>query len=84
MAELNYGIKKETDDKIADELTEKYRPFLVEVTLDDIKKAMSFKNKNRKLSIPDAVGYLIAKKFNVKFLTGDHDFMVFENVEFIR
>lgn len=84
MAELNYNIKKEKDKEIADDHTEKYFEFAVDVTLDDIKKAMDFKSLNRKLSIPDAIGYIIAKKYNVRFLTGDKDFENMENVEFVK
>ena len=45
---------------------------------------MDFKTMHKKLSIPDAVGYTIAKKHGVKFLTGDRDFENMENVEFVR
>ncbi len=84
LAELNYGLKKEKDEKTADEITEKYRVFLVEVTLDDIKEAMNLKIKNKSLSIPDAIGYTLAKKFNAKFLTGDKEFKEMPNVEFVK
>jgi len=84
LAELNYGLKKEKNKEIADEITEKYRVFLVDVTLDDIKEAMNLKLKNKQLSIPDVVGYVISKKFNAKFLTGDKEFKNMANVEFIK
>jgi len=84
LAELNYGLKKELDVKTADLITEKYSPFLIEVTLDDIKEAMTFRMKNKELSIPDAVGYIIAKKYKIKFLTGDEDFRNMTNVEFVK
>ena len=84
IAELNYNLKKEKDRKIADEYTEKYFEFVVEVTLEDVKKAMDFKSLNRKLSIPDAIGYIIAKKYNVRFLTGDKDFEYIDNVEYVK
>ena len=84
LAELNYNLKKEKDKKNADEYTDKYSKFAVEVTIEDIKKAMDFKTVHRKLSIPDAIGYIIAKKHDVKFLTGDKDFEHMENVEFVR
>lgn len=84
LAELNYNLKKEKSKEIADQITEEYRSFLVESTLDDIKKAMDLKIKFKKLSIPDVVGYLIAKKFNAKFLTGDEDFRDMMNVEFVK
>ena len=84
LAELNYGLKKEKTEKIADEITEKYRTFLVDVTLDDIKEAMNLKIKNKQLSIPDVIGYIISKKFNAKFLTGDECFKEMANVEFVK
>ena len=39
---------------------------------------------NRNSSIPDAIGYTIAKKYNIRFLTGDKDFEGMENVEFVK
>ena len=84
LAELNYNLKKEKDKKAADEYTDKYSKFVVEVSIEDVKKAMDFKTMHRKLSIPDAVGYIISKKHGVKFLTGDKDFENIENVEFVK
>ena len=84
LAELNYGLKKEKNEKVADEITEKYRFFLVDGTLDDVKEAINLKVKNKQLSIPDVIGYIIAKKFNAKFLTGDNEFKEMPNVEFVK
>ncbi len=84
LAELNYNLKKEVSKKKADEYTSDYYKFSVEVTLNDIKKAMDLKTKHKKLSIPDAVGYIVAKRYGVKFLTGDEDFKNFDNVEFVK
>ncbi len=84
LAELNYVLKKEKDEKAANEITEKYRTFLVEVTLDDVKEAMSLKNKNKQMSIPDVISYIVAKKYNAKFLTGDKEFKDMPNVEFVK
>lgn len=84
LAELNYGLKKEKDKKIADEITEKYRVFLVDVTLDDVKEAMNLKIKNKCLSIPDAIGYIVAQKNNALFLTGDKEFNDMAGVEFVK
>jgi len=84
LAELNYNLKKEMKDELADEFTEKYKNYLIEVEVDDIKTAMSFKNKNKQLSIPDAIGYIIANRLNIKFLTGDEGFRNFNNVEFVK
>lgn len=84
LAELNYNLKKEKNKKIADEYTDKYSKFIVNVSIDDIKMAMDFKTIHKHLSIPDAVGYTIAKRLGVKFLTGDKDFEDIGNVEFVK
>ena len=40
LAELNYNLKKEVSRKIADEYTDKYKVFLINVSAEDVKKAM--------------------------------------------
>ena len=84
LAELNYILKKEMNKERADSYTEDYSIFLVEVTLEDVKTSMDFKTKSRGLSIPDCIGYTIAKKFGAKFLTGDSGFEKLPNVEFVK
>ncbi|MBN2067216.1 MAG: PIN domain-containing protein [Candidatus Diapherotrites archaeon] len=84
LAELNYGLKKEAGNEKADRITDKYFPLLVEVSAKDLKEAMSLKIKNKKLSIPDAIGYTTAKSYGVRFLTGDQEFKKMANVEFVK
>lgn len=84
LAELNYNLKKYVQKRKADKITEEYRSYLIEVTVDDIKEATDLKIKNKQLSLPDVIGYTIAKRLKVKFLTGDEGFRNFENVEFVK
>jgi len=84
LAELNYGLKKETSKEKADKITDKYFSLVVEIATKDLKEAMSLKTRNRKLSIPDAIGYTVAKSHGVKFLTGDKEFKEKTNVEFVK
>ncbi len=84
LAELNYIIKKEMSKEKADYYTQEYWVFVVEVALEDIKSAMDFKIKNKGFSIPDAVGYIVAKKYGAKFLTGDPGFKGLQSVEFVK
>jgi len=84
LAELNYNLKKEKSKEIADQITKKYSSFAVKVLLEDIEEAMDLKVKNKDFSIPDVVGYIIAKRYGVKFLTGDEDFRNLDNVEFVK
>ncbi len=84
MTELNYGLKKKFENEFADEITDNYKDILIDVELEDIKKAMSLRKNNKDMSAPDCIGYIIAKKLNIKFLTGDEDFRNLDNVEFIK
>lgn len=45
---------------------------------------MDLKVKCKDLSIPDVIGYIIAKRHGVPFLTGDSGFEGFDNVEFVK
>ena len=84
MAELNYILKKEMSAEKADRYMYMYQFCVVEVTIDDIKLAMDIKTKHRNLSIPDAIGYVVARKYGVKFITGDSDFEGFIDAEIIK
>lgn len=84
LAEFNYNLKKERSKEEADELTKDYIDFVVEVEFDDITNAMNLKTEYKNLSIPDAIGYTIAKRYGVKFLTGDSDFENFKDVELVK
>ena len=51
-----------------------------------IKEANELKLKinRRDVSYVDCLGYTLAKKLGVKFLTGDEQFKDMENVEFVK
>ena len=84
LAELNYGLKKETGQKTADDFTDKFAFSVVAVTVSDVKEAMSLRFKKKDLSIPDAIGYTVAQRLGLKFLTGDDDFKDMPEVEFVK
>ncbi|MBU0636456.1 PIN domain-containing protein [Candidatus Micrarchaeota archaeon] len=83
LAELNFALKREKK-MLADQITKKYESLLVDVSTEDVMQAMSFRMQHRKLSIPDAIGYIIAKRHHLKFLTGDKEFKNLPNVEYIK
>ncbi|MEK6875605.1 MAG: PIN domain-containing protein [Nanoarchaeota archaeon] len=45
---------------------------------------MKFKFSKEKLSFIDCIGYNLAKRYKVRFLTGDEKFKNKENVEFVK
>ena len=84
LAELDYNLKKEMTKENADLYTKEYYPNLVDVTLEDLYQATDLKSKNRQLSIPEVIGYTIAKRLKIKFLTGDEGFEKIDNVEYVK
>ena len=83
LAELNFALKREGKG-FADKITKKYEVLLVDVTAEDVCEAMDLRMKNRKLSIPDAIGYTVAKRHGAKFLTGDMQFEKMPGTEFVK
>lgn len=84
ITEFNYNLKKEISIIEANKITDNFRQKTIKVLWEDIKEAMDLKTKQRDLSIPDAIGYTVAKRLGIKFLTGDEDFKDLDNVEFVK
>ena len=84
-AELCYNLFliKEPD---ADDYISKYSKFINSVNPEWIKEAMELRveMKKRNVSITDCVSYIMAKKLDIKFLTGDPEFENLDNVEFVK
>ena len=84
--ELYYGLLKDSDEKIALTALEKYSEFVVDFDKDVIEHAAKLKliYKKWNLSMTDCIGYILAKKLGIKFLTGDIQFRDLPNVEFVK
>ncbi|MEX0920288.1 MAG: PIN domain-containing protein [Candidatus Pacearchaeota archaeon] len=82
--ELHQSLLREFNKKTADYWMDKFR--ILEVTAEDIINASDFryKYKKEKLSMTDCIGYAVAKRNKLKFLTGDEKFKDKENVEFVK
>ena len=84
LVELNFTLKREKGKSIADEYLDKYRDFSVTVLTDDIKNATDMRLKFKKMSYPDVIGYMVAKRLGIKFIRGDNDLKDIKNVEFVK
>ncbi|PIN75648.1 PIN domain nuclease [Candidatus Woesearchaeota archaeon CG10_big_fil_rev_8_21_14_0_10_37_12] len=86
LMELHYALLRTYSKEIADEKYDAFIDYCILIDDATIKEAMLFKfqNKSRKLSYVDCIGYLLAKKLNILFLTGDQQFETFENVEYVK
>ncbi len=81
--EIFYAVLKEDKEKAVVYL-KKYREFAVEFDTDIIESAGLLKKSNPKLSMTDCIGYAMAAKIGIKFLTGDKEFEDMLNVEFLK
>jgi len=86
LAELIYAIIRDFGDQKADIICSRFSECVVEIDPIFLKEAMLFRYINRKkdLSYADCVGYILAKRMAIRFLTGDEQFKSMDNVEFIK
>jgi len=70
----------------AEEVIESNSFNVVEISKETIMEAVLFRNhyKKIKFSWADAIGYVFAKRNQLKFLTGDAEFKGLQNVEFAK
>ena len=86
LIELYYWLLRRKEKDEADKYYQKFSPDCVNVSDDTIKEACEFrlKNKLQNLSYIDCIGYIIAIKKRIKFLTGDMEFENINNVEYVK
>ena len=89
LMEVSYGLLKHMRAKSTVEDLQAFLPYVIGFDVPDIDVAMKLRlklEKEEKLNISyvDALGYYLAKKHGVLFLTGDKSFEDLENVEFIQ
>lgn len=86
LMELCYGVLISESKAAADNYYDFLVKFAVDIDDDIIKESVQFKanNKKRNLSYIDCIGYIIAMRNGIKFLTGDEMFKDLPNVKFIK
>ncbi len=86
LAEFFYSALSEYGGQTARAKLLELNPDRIEVLDEDIADAckLRFENKKKKLSYADCIGYAVAKRNNLLFLTGDKEFEGLENVEFVK
>lgn len=84
--ELYNGLLRDVSKEEAEKFLEKYYSFVIDYNKEIIKKAAQLRIDHKKmdLSMTDCIGFTIAKRLGIKFLTGDKEFKEFDNVEFIK
>lgn len=86
LMEVYYFMLRKYSREVANKYYDRLLPQVIEIIDDDFKNACELKSmfKKKKLSYIDCVGYSIAKRMNLKFLTGDREFEDLDNVEFVK
>ena len=86
IGEIYQIILRKQGKESADNWFKKINFKLLEITPEVIVESVYFRHLNKKndISLPDAVGYTLSLKHNLKFLTGDRQFENMHNVEFVK
>ena len=86
LSEVTYFLLREIHEKEIKKILNKLNFVIIEINENiAIESAIfRYKNKERKLSYADCIGYITAIKNNLVFLTGDKEFEEFKNVEFVK
>jgi predicted nucleic acid-binding protein len=86
LMELHYCLLKDHGKETANRYFDRFRSYAWDTNDDTIKQAMEFKleNKKRNLSYVDCVGYLMAQRNGLVFLTGDKEFKDIQGVEYVK
>jgi len=87
LMEICYRALEVHGAKAASQVVKVFARYLMDFGVADIEGSMKLrlklKKNGRDISYADALGYYLALKFNVRFLTGDKWFKGLEGVEFV-
>ena len=86
LMELYYGLSATRGRETALGYFRRYLDYAVPLDFDVVPPAMDFRLEHKRMdfSYADAVGYALANRQGVKFLTGDKSFKGIPNVEFVK
>lgn len=90
LLELAYALIKDFEPSQALNILTQVQAHIqvIEPSIEDLVNASKLRLKarqeERNLSLINCLGYVIAKRLGIKFLTGDREFKGLENVEFVK
>lgn len=84
--EFYVTLRKDFNEETAKKYLKLLEDCIAEVTIKNVIDAVEMKKKYNKqgISFIDCLGYLKAKELGMKFLTGDKEFALLDNVEFVK
>ncbi len=83
--EFYFALLRNYGEEIAKNIFYQLKKRILQVKDEHIFEASKFKLKNKEkcFSYTDCIGYIIALRYGIKFLTGDKEFRDIENVKFV-
>ncbi len=86
LLEVHFYYLKNYGKKEAEEMYAIVKRLVTKIDNSILKEATAFKlfHLKKRFSFADCVGYVTAKRFNARFLTGDYAFKGLPNVEFVK
>ena len=88
LMEVYYAVLREYGEAEAEKAYSAAGKYLVEFDDEDVKEAMrrrlQLRRKKLNLSYADALGYTVAVRLGRRFLTGDEEFEILDNVEYVK
>lgn len=86
IAEIYYRLRRDHGPEMVANAVERFTTFLIDYEISDVYAAMELRIKlmPKNISYADAVGYHLAKKLKIPFLTGDMHFEGLAGVRFVK
>lgn len=88
LMEIYFRAAKLHGHKAARQVIDRFSRYLIDFDVDDIAGSMRLREelmkKQMDISYVDALGYYLAKKMQIPFLTGDKHFMELDGVRFVK
>jgi len=86
MSEFYFILLREEGKTCADFWIESLQPDILDIDIATIRKAMILRlfHKKKKMSMVDCISYVLARKNNLLFLTGDNAFNNLNGVQFVK
>lgn len=88
LMEIYFRAAKVHGNGAARQIIDRFSKYLIDFDIDDIVGSMKLREelmkKRMDISYVDALGYYLAKKMQIPFLTGDRHFRELEGVKFVR
>ena len=84
--EVYYSVLREDGISLANQFLGEFYSAAIDFDEIVLRQAAQLKLSHRKqnLSMADCIGYALACRLGIKFLTGDQQFQSIENVEFVK